>query len=370
MVTDIAEQELRSHVRAFAVETMASLGIPSHCDSWMTAHSPEFSRALASRGWLGVTVPREYGGQGGDFSTRHVINEELLALGAPVAAHWFADRQVGPSIVRHGTEAQRRRYLPGIAAGELYFAIGMSEPESGSDLAAVRTRAVPAGDGWVLSGSKVWTSHAHRAHHILVLARTDPGAAERHAGLSQLLVDLDADGVAVRPILTLDGQHHFNEVVFDEVRLGGESLLGEAGEGWSQVTSELAFERSGPERVLSTMPLLSALVGRIGVADERVGVLLAELRSLRAMSRGVAEALDRGDVPAVQAALVKDLGTRYERRVVELASSLTDVDPSLDSGDDLARLLAEALLHSPDRTLRGGTNEILRGIVSKALVTS
>jgi acyl-CoA dehydrogenase len=336
----------------------------------MIAHSPEFSRALASQGWLGVTLPKQYGGQDGSFALRHVINEELLALGAPVAAHWFADRQVGPSILRHGTEAQRQQYLPGIAAGELYFAIGMSEPESGSDLAAVRTRAVPDGDGWVLSGSKIWTSHAHRAHHILVLARSDQDAPERHAGLSQFVVDLDAEGVTVRPIVTLDGQRHFNEVIFDEVRLQPAALLGTPGQGWTQVTSELAFERSGPERLLSTMPLLSALVGRVRVPDERLGILIAELHGLRAMSREVAEALDRGENLAVRAALVKDLGTRHEGRIVDLARSLVDVDPDLESDDELARLVAEALLHSPDRTLRGGTNEILRGIVSKALVTS
>ncbi|MET7395722.1 acyl-CoA dehydrogenase family protein [Dactylosporangium sp. NPDC005572] len=364
------DRKLRAEVRAFAVRTMAALGLRPRCDSWMVSHSPEFSRALAARGWVGMTMPSEYGGHDRSFLERYVVNEELLALGAPVAAHWFADRQVGPSVLRHGTEEQRRRYLPGIAAAERYFAIGMSEADSGSDLAAVRTRATEVPGGWRLSGAKIWTSHAHRAHSILVLARTDPPAERRHTGLSQFLVDLDLDGVEVRPIATMDGEHHFNEVVFHDVLLGEDALLGARGRGWEQVTAELAYERSGPERFLSTMPLLRALMREADCAGPAVGSLLAELRSVRVLSYQVAQMLDQGRVPTVRSALVKDLGTQLERRVVEVACSLAPVRPDPHSADELPRLLGEALLHNPDRTLRGGTNEILRGIVARDLVGS
>ncbi|GAA0997220.1 acyl-CoA dehydrogenase family protein [Acrocarpospora macrocephala] len=359
-----AAEELRARVRAFAEREMASSGADAHCDAWMTSYSAEFSRALGARGWAGMTIPAEYGGPGRTSMERYVVIEELLAAGAPVALHWFADRQVGPALLRHGSPAQRRRYLPGIARGECYFAIGMSEPDSGSDLAAVRTRARRDGGGWRLEGAKTWSSHAHLAHHMLVLARTDP-AEDRRAGLSQFLVDLRLDGVQIRPITTQDGRRHFNEVVFDGVRLDDGCLLGTRGQGWSQVMAELALERSGPERFLSTMPLLRCLLRRTEARPKELGVLLAELRSIRAMSQSVAEALGRGETPTVAAAVVKDLGTRFEGKVVELARDLLPVVPDLASGDEYARLLAEAVVHSPDRTLRGGTNEILRGIVAR-----
>jgi alkylation response protein AidB-like acyl-CoA dehydrogenase len=361
-------------VREFIDEQMALGGFEPHCDSWMTAFSPEFSRALGARGWIGMTFPRSLGGADAASEDRYVVIEELLAAGAPVAAHWFADRQVGPALLRHGTLAQRREHLPAIARGERYFAIGMSEPDSGSDLASVRTRAEFADGRWHLSGSKVWTSHAHLAQYALVLARTDPSdGGDRRQGLSQFLVDLRAAGVEVRPIVTLDGGQHFNEVIFDGVALDeDEALLGGRGNGWAQVMAELALERSGPERFLSTMPLLRCAVARLrnDVDAAGLGLLLAELRSIRAMSTAVAEALGRGETPSVQAAIVKDQGTRFEGKVVAFVRAAATVVPELDTTDDLARLLAEAVLHGPDRTLRGGTNEILRGIIARELIPS
>ncbi|HEX5118064.1 MAG TPA: acyl-CoA dehydrogenase family protein [Pseudonocardiaceae bacterium] len=355
------EQALRAEIRAF----LATQDFTPHCDSWMSSHSPEFSRALGRRGWIGMTWPQRYGGAARTERERLVLVEELLAAGAPVAAHWFADRQIGPALLKHGTETQRAAYLPAITRGECFFAIGMSEPDSGSDLASVRTRAVPTGDGWRISGTKVWTSHAHRAHHLLALVRTSTGDT-RHDGLSQLIVDLTAPGVQVRPIRSLDGDAHFAEVILDDVDVGPDALLGTEGRGWAQVTAELAYERSGPERFLSTAPLLWALARR--TADPRLGGLFAELQTLRALATRVADALQRGEAPAIEAALVKDLGTRFESRVVDLARDLVPTEPDQHAGDDLARLLAEATLHGPDATLRGGTNEILRGIVARSLV--
>jgi acyl-CoA dehydrogenase len=212
-----------------------------------------------------MTLPRQYRGTDAGALHRFVVTEELLAAGAPVAAHWIADRQSGPALLRFGTEQQRAEILPGIARGELYFAIGMSEPDSGSDLASVRTRASRVDGGWLVNGTKLWTSGAHHAHFMITLVRTAPPAqapaeADRHAGLSQLIVDLAAPGVQVRPIRLLTGEHHFNEVVLADVFVPDSRLLGRAGDGWHQVTSELAFERSGPERILSTFPLLAAAV--------------------------------------------------------------------------------------------------------------
>jgi len=360
--------QLRHQVRAFLTAQRAAGGFEPRCDSWLSGYSEEFSRALGAQGWLGMTWPRAYGGHERSEVERYTVNEELLAAGAPVAAHWFADRQIGPGLLRYGSEQQRQAFLPAMARGELYFAIGMSEPDSGSDLASIRTAARACRGGWRVTGTKVWTSHAHRAHYLLALVRTGERQADRHAGLSQLIIDLTAPGVLVSPVEFLDGEQHFNEVVLDDVFVPGQNILGAEGGGWQQVTSELAFERSGPERILSTFPLLAELVRRHGrERDPDVGLLVAELGTLRQMSRDVALAIGSGLVPAVEAAVVKDLGTRFENRVIEVARQVAQVEPDPGSGDPLVRLLAQAVLHAPAFTLRGGTNEILRGIVARTV---
>jgi acyl-CoA dehydrogenase len=357
---------LRAEVRAF----LAGRSFRPRCDAWMSGFDPDFSRALGERGWIGMTWPSRYGGGEQPERDRLVVIEELLAAGAPVAAHWMADRQFGPALLRHGTEEQRQRYLPAITRGECFFAIGMSEPDSGSDLASIRTAARPDGAGWRVTGRKVWTSHAARAHYLLALVRTEPrDAKERHAGLSQLIIALSAPGVTVRPIRGLDGGLHFSEVTLDEVAVGPDALLGRLGSGWQQVTSELAYERSGPERFLSTMPLLRELARRRdGHADRAIGDLIAELATLRALSAQIADALQQGAAPAREAAMVKDLGARFEAKVIAVARDLADTEPTLNAEDELARLLAEAVLNRPGGTLRGGSTEILRGIVARGLV--
>jgi len=365
---------VRAEVRAFLAEEQAAGRWTPRADVWLSGWDERFSRELGRRGWLGMTIPQEYGGRGASALDRYVVTEELLAAGAPVAAHWIADRQIGPTLLRFGTEEQRQRFLPGIARGEVYFGIGMSEPDAGSDLAAVRTRAERVDGGWELTGTKVWTSGAHRAHAFFALARSAPrDEQQRHAGLSQFIVLLDAPGVQIRPIPLLTGAHHFNEVVFDRVFVPDDMVLGEIGAGWKQVTSELAFERSGPERFLSTFPLLVALVGELAGTSgaersaREIGGLVARLWTLRRMSLAVAGSLESGQAPELAAAVVKELGTRYENEVIDVARLLvaTPPDPGAEAG--FARLLADAVLHAPGFTLRGGTNEVLRGIVARGL---
>jgi alkylation response protein AidB-like acyl-CoA dehydrogenase len=369
-----AAEQVREEVRAFLAEELAAGSFTTHVDTWLSGVDPAFSRKLGERGWLGMTWPKEYGGHERTAMERYAVTEELLAAGAPVAAHWIADRQSGPNLLRYGTEAQRTAILPRIAAGECFFVIGMSEPDSGSDLASIRTRAARNGDGdWVVNGAKVWTSNAHTSHYAITLVRTSPAdPANRHAGLSQLLVDLSLPGITVNPIRILDGGHHFNEVVFDDVIVPGDMLLGEEGNGWHQVTAELAFERSGPERFLSTYPLVAEFARRVAAAPDPAGLaalgrLSARLLALRQMSLRIAGALDRGELPDIPAALVKDVGTTFEADVIDEVRRAVDVVASLDSPDPLGRALAEAQLHAPGYTLRGGTNEILRGIVARGL---
>lgn len=368
-----AAATLRAQVRAFLAQEQAAGAWRPRADVWLSGWDERFTRELARRGWLGITIPVEYGGHGGSPLERYVVTEELLAAGAPVAAHWVADRQIGPTLIRFGTEEQRRRYLPRIAAGECYFGIGMSEPDAGSDLAAVRTRAERVDGGWELTGTKVWTSGAHRAHAFFALARSAPrDEADRHAGLSQFIVELDSPGVAIRPIPLLTGAHHFNEVVFDAVFVPDAMVLGEIGAGWCQVTSELAFERSGPERFLSTFPLFTALVGELaGSSDAGVsrdlGALVSRLWTLRRMSLAVAGALASGQAPELAAALVKDLGTRFENEIIDTARRLVAIPPDPGAEHGYARLLADAVLHAPGFTLRGGTNEVLRAVVARGM---
>ncbi len=365
-------EALRAEVREFCAAARGAGEFEPRCDAWLASGSPEFSRALAAKGWIGMTWPERYGGHGRSAVERLVVAEELLAAGAPVAAHWIADRQSGPQIYRHGSEAQRERFLPAIARGECFFSLGMSEPESGSDLASVRTRARSSDGGWVLNGTKVWTSHAHHSHFISVLCRTEDAGDDPHNGLSILLVDLAAPGVTVRPIRLITGEHHFNEVIFEDVDVPDDMLLGDPGEGWKLVTAELSLERSGPERFLSTFPLFAALTEVIGpsasdLAATAVGELAAELMALRRLSFAVAAAIDDGHDPGMRAAMVKDLGTRFESRVALLARTVHPARPRRDAHEMFERLLAEAVLSSPGFTLRGGTNEILRGIVAREL---
>ncbi|MGF0313411.1 acyl-CoA dehydrogenase family protein [Rhodococcus sp. IEGM1428] len=363
---------LRDAVRSFLVAEERTGGFLPTCDGWMTGFDPAFSARVGEQGWLGVTVPVEYGGHGGSQLDRLVIAEELLAYGAPVAAHWIADRQMAPSLLNFGTEEQKRRYLPGITKGETFFAIGMSEPEAGSDLAAVRTRAVQEGDSWRVNGTKLWTTGAHVAHAMVLLARTDGTPADRQQGLSQFVVDLPNPGVEIRPIRSIDGGSHFNEVVFHDTVLPASALLGQRGEGWTQVMSELAYERSGPERYLSTMPLLRAWSELLRTSDataeqrHAVGMLTARAWSLRCMSRQVAQELAAGRRPDVLAAMVKDLGSSFEGDLVEAVRVSSGIEPRF-GGDRFATLLADAILHTPAFTLRGGTNEILRSIIGRGL---
>jgi alkylation response protein AidB-like acyl-CoA dehydrogenase len=367
--------ELRHEVREFLDEQIADGVFVPHVDTWLTRWDRAFSRELGRRGWLGMTIPEEYGGHGRSFLERFVVTEELLVVGAPVAAPWIADRQIGPSLLKYGTEEQKRCFLPRIATGELVFAIGMSEPDSGSDLASVRTRAerdeLDGQGGWRLTGTKVWTSGAHVADAFFALARSAPvDPADRHAGLSQFIVDLHAPGVQIRPIVSMSGDHHFNEVHLDGVFIPDDRVLGEIGQGWEQVTSELAFERSGPERFLSTFQLLAEAAQAMGEGrlpqHPGLGRHVARVVGLHQLSFAVSTALERHEPADTAAAVVKVLGTTEEGDIADFVDTLTATG-WIDEDERLFRLLHAAILQRPGFTLRGGTNEILRGVIAHGL---
>ena len=361
---------LRAQVRSFLATAMQGVSAKDRANSW-TAFDPAFSRNLGKRGWIGMTWPTRYGGRDCDIMERFTVTEELLAAGAPVGAHWIADRQSGPLLLRYGTEEQRQRYLPAIARGELYFCIGMSESAAGSDLAAVKTHAVRDAAGWRINGQKIWTTNAHKAHIIIALVRTD-STQTRQAGLSQFLIDLSSLGVTVRPIEDMTGASHFNEIFFEDVHVPSENLIGEAGGGWAQVMSELALERSGPERYLSSIQAILQCLQVIGLDPDEplrsiIGRAAAELWTLRQMSRNVARRIQAGEDPMVDACIVKDMGNTFEQEIPRIIQANVAIDEPLAGDTELGRVLALLLQTSPSFSLRGGTREILRGIIARGI---
>jgi len=359
-------EALRAEVRSFLDETLDHSALPN--SDFNAGASAQFSRQLGEKGWIGMTWPKQYGGGEKSFLERYVVTEELVAAGAPVGTHWIADRQSGPLLLKFGTEAQRESYLPGIVRGEIFFSIGMSEPDSGSDLASIRTSATKTDGGWLVNGSKIWTSFAHTNHYMVTLVRTRPVSENRHAGMSQLLIDLKDPAVKVTGIKNLAGEADFNQVFFDDVFVPDEMLLGEEGNGWEQVMGELGYERSGPERFLSAFRVLVEFAREIehsGTDDQLVllGRLSAHLVTLRRMSISVATMLESGKLPLTEAALIKDVGTAFERLVPELVRTAASPNASRRFIDTLN----ECILHAPSFTLRGGTREILKGVIARGL---
>lgn len=367
------DEALRADLRAFLIEATRDMTPQRRARSW-SGFDEQFSGELGKRGYLGITFPREYGGAGRSAFARFVVLEELLNSGAPVAAHWISDRQSGPLILKYGSEMQKRRYLPPIARGESYFCIGMSEPNAGSDLASVRTRAWRDERGWRLSGQKIWTTHGHRCHYMIALVRTRGDPDDRQRGLSQMLVDLSLPGVTARPIVDLTGDAHFSEVFFDDVLLGEDALIGEEGNGWAQVTAELAFERSGPERFYTSMVLFDEWLayirsdaGRSPQSTQLAGRFLSQLAPIRALSLAVTARLEHAESPVIESALVKDLGTLVEQQIpLAIAGDLHrrgDVHLPLQ----LLAALDYVTLASPAYSLRGGTRDILRTVIARGL---
>ena len=365
--------QFREEIRDFLRRELPESPAERKANCW-AVHDAGFSRKLGARGWIGMVWPRRYGGHERSSIERYVLLEELLAAGAPVGAHWIADRQSGPALLRFGSEEQRGRYLPGMARGELYCCIGMSEPNAGSDLASVRSRAEKLPDGrWKINGQKIWTTNAQNCRLIIALVRT--GAYDeknKQAGLTQFLLELDTPGITIRPIVDLVGDTHFNEVFFEDVVVGPECLLGAEGEGWKQVTGELSLERSGPERYMSSLALFLELLGAAGPEPsesvrQAIGRVSAEVWTLRQMSLSVAAQLAQGKDPAVEAAIVKDLGNSFEQAVPVLVQAIADDSLRLEDSSTLARTLGLLLQTSPSFSLRGGTREILRGIIARGL---
>ena len=322
-----------------------------------------------------MALPKEWGGSDRSAVDRFIVVEEMLRWGAPVGYHWVADRQTGNVIHKFGNDQQRERFLPKICRGELGFSIGMSEPDSGSDLASVTTRAERDDGGWIVNGTKIWTSGAHENDWFICLLRTHPleNGGSKHEGLSQLLIDLKTPGLDIGPIPFLNGDHHFNEVHFNDVFVPDENVVGQPGMGWNQNTTEMAYERGGPDRWLSPFSTVEQLLRETATTDlgERVVELFGELAarwwSIRNLSLSVARLIDAGEAPSVESALVKEMGTRFEIEVIEKLVELTESELTPESESMFHRLLSQCVLTGPGNTIRGGTIEILRSVAAKGL---
>ena len=367
-----AYEPTRQRVREFLARELARGSFKPWQVTW-TTFDRDFSRRAGEAGFIGMTWPKKYGGQECSALERYVVVEEMLAAGAPCGAHWIADRQSGPQILGYGSERARSDILPRIARGECAFGIGMSEPDSGSDLAAVRTRAEKVEGGWMINGTKVWTTNAHQVDYLITLVRTAPAGDRKHEGLTQMITPTGTPGITVRPILDLSGHHEFNEVHFENYFVPDDMLVGEPGAGWAMVTAELAYERSGPDRYLSAWQLLCALIDRIGAKPDRlqsvqVGRLVSHAMALRRMSTVVAGLLDRGANPQVEAALVKHAGTRFEQEIPEIARLVAgESDAREAAAVRFDEALRQVTLTAPSFTLRGGTREIMRGVIARGL---
>ena len=369
------ELALQADVRAFLAQELPS-GSHEPGLGMSARHDKAFSKKMAEQGWVGMALPTQWGGHARAAVDRFVVVEEMLRWGAPVGYHWVADRQTGAIINKFGTEEQKDRFLPSICAGELGFSIGMSEPDSGSDLASVSTRADRDDGGWIINGTKIWTSNAHQNDWFICLLRTTPLEPEgnKREGLSQMLIDIhNTPGLEVGPIPFLNGEHHFNEVSFTDVFVPDENVVGQAGMGWNQNTTEMAYERGGPDRWLSPFSTVEQLLRETQGTDlgesaqELFGELTARWWGIRNLSLSVARLIDDGYAPSIESSLVKEMGTRYEIELIEKLVEFVDEELTLDAESLFMRLLSQCVLTGPGNTIRGGTIEILRSVASKGL---
>jgi alkylation response protein AidB-like acyl-CoA dehydrogenase len=353
------QESLRKEAREFAADAVARFG--RHNDSWINGFSRELSAELAARGWIGLTWPAEHGGGGRPAIERLIIGEELIAAGAPIAASWFADRQMGPSLIAFGTAEQREQFLPGILDGRTTWSIGMSEPEAGSDLAALRTTARRDGDEWVVNGQKIWTSFGAVADYCYLICRTSSDGPP-HRGISEIVVPMSSPGIEVRPITDMTTNRHFCEVFFADVRVPASNLVGVEGNAFKQTMRQLEHERGGIDRLVSNRALYAIALEQAELDDPRVRQRVARLETEYRIGRilVIREAL--GQAPAGFSAATKCFCTEHEQRVAEFVAAV--LGPAATLWDDVTMGLA----YAPAYTIMGGTSDVMRNILGERVL--
>jgi alkylation response protein AidB-like acyl-CoA dehydrogenase len=350
---------LQAQAEAVALAAVARYG--AHGDSWINGYSREFSRELGALGWIGMTWPVEYGGGGCTPLERLLVTEQLIAHGAPIAASWFADRQMGPTLLAFGSEHQKQSFLPGIRSGETGWCIGMSEPDAGSDLASLKTRAVRDGDDYVVNGQKIWTSFGATADYCYLICRTSTEGPP-HAGLSELVVPLDAPGITISPIGDMTMNHHFCEVWFEDVRVPAAHLVGTEGGSWKQTMRQLEHERGGIDRLLSNRALYLDVRSRVDGTDPLVRQELARLETGYRLGRLLVLREVLGQAPRSFSAATKTFCTEHEQRVAAFASRV--LGPHAMLWGESAR----SICYAPAYTIMGGTANVLRNIIGERVL--
>ncbi|MFC1871470.1 acyl-CoA dehydrogenase family protein, partial [Chloroflexota bacterium] len=333
----------------------------------------------ASKGWIGLTWPKEFGGKGYSYLDRLVITEEMLHYGAPVGLHWSADRQIGPALIKYGSDELVREFLPKIIKGEIFFALGLSEKGAGSDLAALKTSAIERGDDYILNGQKSGASGAQHADYLYLVARTDPDAP-RHRGISEFIVSTAMPGITIRPMDDIGRSDDYCEVLLDNVRVTRKYLVGEKNRGFYQIASQLDYERSGVERLMSNYPLFEAIIryARETLEDgepivknpairRKLTELVTEFEVGRLLIYKVAWLLDKGQLPTYETAVAKVYCTSFEQHVASAAMDILGPYGQLMPDSKWVPLSGKAIkgyLVSPLYTIQAGTSEILRNIIA------
>lgn len=332
----------------------------------------EWERRLAEGNWIGIYWPEEYGGRGKDLATQIIFVEEYARVGAPPRLSFFGEGLLGPTLLVFGTEEQKRRFLPGITEAREYWCQGYSEPNAGSDLAGIRTTAVLEDGEWVINGQKIWTTMGHRAHHMFLLARTEP--EERHRGLSYLLMPMDQPGVELRPIRQMTGSAEFNEVFLNDARAPGDGVVGGRGQGWSVGLTTLAFERSTAAltqtiRFRQEFERLRGRLEQAGILEDpvvrqRLVDLHIRLRVMRFNNyRLITELVSRGGAPGPQSSLSKVIWSEWHRDFTEAAVDL--LGPWGMLGDEVWQ---DLFLESRGETIYAGTSEVQRNIIGELVL--
>ncbi len=373
------QKAFRQEIRNFLEEEIRQGTFKPSCDAWIQSYSKEFTKKVAERGWIGITWPEEYGGQGRSNVDRFILTEEMLRYGAPTALHWFSDRQIGRSILAYGTEEQKKELLPRILSGEACVGLGMSEPEAGSDLASLQTRAVEDGDDYIIDGQKMWTSCASYMTHVYLIARTDPDAP-KHRGISEFVIEANLPGITVRPTIDITGTEAWGEVFYDSVRVPKKCLIGEKNRGFYQILGQLDYERAGLERLMGNYPLFDAIIqftketkrngaplSQDTLIRHKLAQLQIEFEVGRLLTYRVALVMDEGRAPNVEAAMAKAYCTTFEKRLASVATNILGLYGQLLAESKWAPILGMAshsYLGSKGYSLQGGTTEILKNIVA------
>jgi alkylation response protein AidB-like acyl-CoA dehydrogenase len=351
---------LRTHAAAVAADAVRRYG--RHNDSWINGYSKDFSRELASHGWIGMTWPdNPYSGVARPAIDRLIVGEELIKAGAPIAASWFGDRQMGPALLAYGTPEQQAEFLPGIVAGETTWCIGMSEPNAGSDLASLKTSAERVGDEFVINGQKIWTSFGAVADYVYLICRTR-AEGPPHAGISEVIVPMDTPGIEVRPIKDMTTNRHFSEVFFTDVRVPVANLVGVEGAAFKQTMRQLEHERGGIDRLVSNYALYLKAVERADRADPVVRQRMADIEIGYRIGRILVVREVLKQAPAGFSAATKCFCTEHEAKVADFVSSMLGADATLWSD------ITHGLLYTPGYTIMGGTSNVMRNILGERVL--